>query len=210
VPTARYLKKNGKQVPGASTIAGIGKESGGLVHAAWKLGMEGLNYRDVWGAAATAGTIGHALVEAAIRGTEPEFPTDGAAALGMTAFEAYKQWQAQSKIKWTDTELSLVSEEYGFGGTIDAIGIEEGANTYCLGDWKTGTLYPEHLCQVAAYGRLFEEATGHAVGSYHLCRFNRDTGNFTHARYGNLDKAWEVFLVKKKLHEMLPDLKRML
>jgi hypothetical protein len=208
MPTAIYRLKDGFRVPSVTTVNSIGKESGGLIHWAWNLGMEGRDYRKVRDDAAESGNVGHALVEAAITGKEPVFPTDGAAALGMQAFEAYKHWQSQSRIKWTDTELALVSEKYKFGGTIDAIGVEQGANTYCVGDWKTGGLYPEHLCQMAAYGRLFEEATGHAVGSYHLCRFNRDTGDFAHAYFQNLDDAWEAFLLKRRLYDLQAALKK--
>jgi hypothetical protein len=207
MPTATYRDSKGR-VPSVTTINNIGKESGGLIHWAWSCGMDGLDYRKVRDDAAMAGSIGHLLVEAAIKHTEPQFPTDGARALGEKAFRAYKLWEKQSRIRWTDSELALVSEKHHFGGTIDAIGIPHDSNQYCIGDWKSGGLYPEHLCQVAAYGALFTEATGHPVHGYHLCRFNRDTGDFVHAYFEDLEDAWNAFLLKRELYDLLSKLKK--
>ena len=59
----KYPLKDGTDVPGASTIAKIGEDSSGLIHWAWKLGMEGQDYRKVRDKAADIGTkIGRAHV----------------------------------------------------------------------------------------------------------------------------------------------------
>src|SRR5262252_725242 len=121
MPQIKYRSSNGR-VPSVTTINKIGLEPGGLIHKAWQLGSEGKDYREEWGQAAATGTIGHLLMQAAIKGTEltaEDFPTDGSLDLGMKAFEAFKNFRDALRVKWTDSELSLVSEQYQFGGTID-------------------------------------------------------------------------------------------
>src|SRR5260370_15937732 len=211
MPADIYRTKDGISVPSVTTINKSGQESGGLIHWAWQLGIDGLDYRIMRDEGAKAGEVGHRLVEAAIKHqtlSEKDFPTRGAADVGMKAFEAYQRWEATSRIKWLDSEISLVSEKYRFGGTIDAIGLPDGANTYCIGDWKTGSLYPDHLCQIAAYSRLFEECTGHPVHGAHLCRFNKLTGDFVHAYFDDLSEAWDAFLLKRELYTKLANLKK--
>src|SRR5215472_12953621 len=211
MPAVIYRDKAGARVPSVTTINKIGQDSGGLIHWAWQLGIDGLDYRTVRDDAAKAGEIGHILVDAAIKNRlliDEDFPTSGARDMGMKAFEAYERWEAGTKIRWTDSELSLVSEKYRYGGTIDAVGIPEGANTYCIGDWKTGALYPDHLCQIAAYAHLFEECTGHSVKGAHLCRFNKLTGDFMHAYFEDLSDAWDAFLLKRQLYSKLAELKK--
>ena len=212
MPTAIYKLKNGQRVPSVTGIEGIGKDSGGLIHWAWNEGMHGRDYRASRDAEAHAGEIGHIVCEAAIKRTTPEFPTDGAREIGMKAYEAYKRWEQQCGIRWTDAELSLVSEKYQFGGTIDAIGVEHGQNSYTIADFKTGSLYPEHLGQVSAYAHLFEECTGHPVRSVHLIRFHKQSGDFTHMTFGGeaMEYAWETFLLKRELFDRIKKMKKYL
>ena len=61
-PPQGYFNAAGERIPGTTTIIGRFKESGALVHWAWKLGMEGKDYREV--RAADAGTAAHAMMEA--------------------------------------------------------------------------------------------------------------------------------------------------
>ena len=209
--TAIYKLANGDRVPSVTTINSIGKESGGLIAWAHNLGLQGLDYRKVRDSAAEAGTIGHLLVEAAIKRKKlrkEDFPTNGSADVGLKCFAAYERWCELNRIRWTDSELALVSEKYQFGGTIDLLGVEQDSNAYSLGDIKTGGLYPEHLCQMAAYGQLFAECTGNHVANYHLLRFNRDTGDFIHAYFADLDDAWQAFLLKRELYDRLKLLRK--
>jgi len=148
-------------------------------------------------------------MQAAIKGTAPtaeDFPTDGSLELGMKAFEAFKLFRDALRVTWTDSELSLVSEQYQFGGTIDAVGVSEASNsTYEIGDWKTGRVYPDHQYQVAAYAYLFEECTGYHVARAHIVRFDKLSGDFVHRSIGEerLAQAWEVFLTKRRLYDQL-------
>lgn len=63
MPTQVYRLKDGTRVPSVTTIISRFKESGGLVHWAWQLGIDGKDYRKVRDEAADAGTLAHALLE---------------------------------------------------------------------------------------------------------------------------------------------------
>ena len=47
-PKGGYKLEDGTRVPGVTTVAGAYGDKGGLVHAAWKLGSEGKDYRKEW------------------------------------------------------------------------------------------------------------------------------------------------------------------
>jgi hypothetical protein len=211
MPTFVYRTSDNDRVPSVTTINKIGQDSGGLIHWAWSLGMDGKDYRKVRDDAAEGGTVGHALVEAAIHGKEADLSkfSEEAKAAGAIAFGAYKQWLAQTRIEMIFSEIPLVSERYRFGGCIDAV--SRGANgQLCLVDFKTGSVYPDHLCQVAAYRMLWEENNPDQKieGGFHLCRFNRETGDFAHHYFAHLNEAWEAFVLKRKLYDLLAVLKK--
>jgi hypothetical protein len=41
-----------------------------------------------------------------------------------------------------------------------------------------------------------------------LCRFNRETGDFAHHYFAHLNEAWEAFVLKRKLYDLLATLKK--
>ena len=62
-PVGGYKLKDGTRVPGASTIAKIGSDPGGLIHWSWEQGIAGIDYRDARDAAGKAGTLVHEAAE---------------------------------------------------------------------------------------------------------------------------------------------------
>lgn len=206
-PKAGYYLADGTRVPGTTTVVGRFKEGGGLIHWAWDLGKQGLDYRDVRDQAAGAGSGTHAMCEADAAGNDPEAALqafDGdvheAARLG---FAAYKEWKETSKIEFVEQEMQLVSEEYRYGGTPDAIG-------YCNGklsliDIKTGRIYSDHVIQVAAYRQVWHENRPQdQLESFHLLRFNRETGGFAHEMLPPhvVDLGWEQFKLLRQAYEI--------
>lgn len=212
MPTQPYLI-DGKRVPGVTTILSRFKESGGLIHWAWKLGMEGKDYREVRDQAADAGTIAHAMMEAHIKNAPFDASQYDLAMIerAKPAFDAFLEWATNSRFEVTETEVPLVSKAYRFGGTRDAILI---SGKRAIGDWKTSnSIYPEMLCQLAAYGILDEEAGNVIEGGFHLLRFSKqekpdDPVQFTHHYWSQLDKAREAFLLMRQLYDLMADLKR--
>jgi hypothetical protein len=213
-PRAGYHTADGKRVPGVTTVLGRFKESGGLIHWAWDLGMQGLDYRVVRDSAADAGTLCHTMVDAWIHGdSTTEALLDGEADIevrnkALIAFGAFREWADQTQLVVTHTEMPLVSETYRFGGTFDAI-LVKGKRS--MGDWKSSNaVYPEYLAQVAAYGLLWEENFPDEPidGGYHLLRFDKAHGDFTHKWWGELDAGRRYFLNLRAAYEEAAELKQ--
>src|SRR3990167_5791438 len=203
-----YKLKNDQRVPWVTTIIGRFKEAGGLIHWAWQLGKEGKDYREVRDDAANAGTLAHQAVEAFIRGQSFVYPEESEIVQkARKAFGAFIEWAEQTQLKATHTEVSMISEKHKYGGTMDALLI---SGKRSVGDWKSSNaLYPEYLVQIAAYGKLWEEnhPDEPITGGYHLLRFDKTNGDYTHKWWDNLDEAWEAFLLLRRLYDIDKNLK---
>lgn len=216
-PKGGYCLKDGTRIPSVTTVISRFKASGGLIHWAWQQGRDGLDYRETRDKAADAGTCAHAMVECDIRqlpfNVNDYQPDVIEKASG--AFNAYTEWKDQTQLVPVATEVSLVSEEYGFGGTLDAMLIN---GKLALGDWKTANaVYHDNLMQLAAYKGLWEEhhPDRPVEGGFHLLRFSKqkhpdDPVSFAHHYWSSLDLAWEQFLLllhayrnDKRLKDML-------
>lgn len=202
-----YLSDGKTRVPSVTTVISRFKDAGGLIHWAWSLGKEGKDYREVRDKAADAGTMAHEAVEAWIHGQNFSFDGDPAVCeKAQKSFGAFLEWANQTQLKVTHTEIPLVSEAHKFGGTFDAILIK---GKRSMGDWKTSNnCYPEYLVQVAAYGKLWEEnyPKEPITGGYHLLRFDKTYGDFHAHWWGELDRAWEAFLLLRRLYEINKEL----
>ena len=193
---------DGVRVPGTTTIINAYKKSDGLVHWAWDLGRQGLDYRNVRDNAAETGTKAHSLIEADIR--KQEFITTDEAAI--KAFGAYQEWRQHTTLQPTHTETPLVSRQYHYGGTLDTMLIQ---GKLSLGDWKTSNaIYIEYLMQLAAYKHLWEEnfPDQPITGGLHLLRVSK-VGDFHHHWWAELDDAWESFLLRRRAYDLDKKLK---
>lgn len=212
MPTQRagyFLADGETRVPSVTTIIGRFKESGGLIHWAWNLGKEGKDYREVRDKAADAGTMAHAAVDAWVRGKEPEFAGDpDICEKAQRAYGAFLDWAQQTNLRVTHSEVPLVSERHRYGGTFDALLVQ---NSRAMGDWKSSNAcYPEYLIQVAAYGHLWEEnhPDEPITGGFHLLRFDKDHGDYHHHWWAELDRAWDAFLHLRELYDIDKELKK--
>ncbi len=172
-PKAGYFLKDGTKVPGTTTICNAYKDSGGLIYWAWNQGKQGLDYRETRDKAGDIGTAAHAMVEAHLRGETiptPPFPE------AHKAFLAFLEWERQNKIEIVEQEIQLVSEEFRYGGTLDAVGLVDGKHV--LLDWKTSKgVYKNYLLQLAAYAYLWNEnCVGREISAAWLVRFSKDDG----------------------------------
>lgn len=212
-----------QRVPGTTTVIGRFKESGGLLQWAFQQGKSGLatlyEKRDE---AANIGTLAHLMVEADINGEPPEKVLDGVkdepAEKAYNAFMMYELWKAQNKINLLSRyqEIQLVSSEYLFGGTPDAIG-EIGGEVILL-DWKTSNgVYQDYLVQLAAYQHLINDGvkmdTGKPLdlkvsGGAHLLRFAKDYPDFGHHYFGDLSQAWRQFQLFREAYDIDKTLKK--
>ncbi len=220
-PKGGYRDADGKRIPGVTTIIGRFKESGALIRWAYGRGRDGEKLYESRDKAGEAGTAAHEMCERHIKGDiliEGGEPTakarevanvpDEMFPLVWSSFQAYLAWERQTQLKIVETEQSYVSEKYRYGGTPDAIG--EIDSKLCLVDWKTSNaVYGDHLYQLAAYRVLWEEHHNQALdGGYHLLRFAKTHGDFTHHFWPNLDEAIEGFKLMRRLYEIDKDIKR--
>lgn len=234
-PKDGYRNAAGDRIPGTTTVIGRFKDSGGLIQWAYKQGREhgDLSARgkdaprhlyDVSGKAADIGTAAHSMVEAHINGDDPEAALSALMGEGedfatkaRSAFNAYLEWASMTRIELLSNyqEIQLVSEEYQFGGTPDAIGRINGK--VVLIDWKTSNgVYQDYLIQLAAYKHLIEngvrmdtrEPLGLTIEGFHLCRFAKEHADFGHHHYPNLDEAWEAFTHMRRLYDLDKGLKQ--
>jgi hypothetical protein len=208
-PARGYRLADGTRVPSVTTIIGKFKEAGGLVHWSWDLGMQGIDYRKVRDEAANIGTIAHGMVESWIKGSPiaPEGPPEQVER-ARNAFQQFIEWADQSRLEVVQSETALVSEKHRFGGTPDAPAMMIGGKL-AMGDWKTSnSVYRDYLLQLAAYGILWEEAHPDQpiTGGYHLMRFAKDSPDFSHHSWGELEEAKEGFLLMRRLYDIVSGL----
>jgi hypothetical protein len=188
----RYKTKDDKIVPGVTTVLGI-LDKPALIHWAWKLGLEGEDYKKVRDKAASIGTIAHYMAECDIKGVKPELSdyTPNDVDKAETAFLAWLDFRAKNHIKPLASEIQLVSEKYRYGGTIDLYATMD--DKLCLIDLKTSSgLYPEMRLQLAAYKNRLEE-NGLPVDQVHLLRIDKESGEFNHHSLGSVEAEWEMF-----------------
>ena len=189
----QYHTADGATVPGVTTVLGVLAKHG-LIHWAWKCGMEGQDYRAVRDTAGNVGTLAHQLIADELRG---EVTTD------LTTFTAEQQgFAAHCMAKWIEwkrdrrptpilVETPMVSAT-GYGGTIDLYARVGRANE--LIDLKTGgAIYPEMLAQLAAYRQLLMEA-GHKVRRARILRIGRNEGEgFEERIVTDFGPYWALF-----------------
>jgi len=203
-PKGGYRAKDGKQIPGTTTVIGRFKDSGGLLWWAFEQGKaaercEITSLYDKRDEAAEAGTLAHDMVEAHILKTcDPQSLVKDVAhdvrVQAKMGYENFLNWFDSTKMKIEETEMQLISERYRFAGTPDAIG-RDTKGRLCLIDWKTSnSVYPDYLIQLAAYKHLWEANRDEPItGGFHLCRFSKSFGDFAHHYYDELEQAWEQF-----------------
>jgi len=215
-PKTGYRLKDGTKVPGVTTIIGRFKDSGGLLWWAFEQGQaaergEINSLYDKRDEAAEAGTLAHDMVEAKIRGWDmPDMSkfNPEIIAQAQQGYENYLRWERSSNIEVIETEVSLVSEIYKYGGTLDAL---MSLGKRALGDWKTSNgVYPDMIIQLSAYKQLWEENYPKEPinGGFHLCRFSKEHADFTHHFWSELDDAWEQFKLFRLAYDIDKKLKK--
>lgn len=208
MPARIYRLEDGTRVPGTTTIIGRFKPSEGLLYWAWNEGIEGRDFRESRDKEATVGTVAHAAVEAEVNGNiffwpdlEPDLKKKAEKAV-----ENWRTWRERVNFKPLHTEISLISEKHRYGGTMDIVEVE---GEIAIGDYKNaGRIYSDNLIQLAAYGMLYEEVHGQPIGSYHLMRFSKERGDWSHFHFEELDDARELFLLYRKAYDLDKSLKK--
>lgn len=221
-PSQGYYNAAGDKVPGTTTIIGRFKESGGLIQWAYKSGREHermvaqgkeapRHLYDVRDAAAEAGTLAHDMIEAHILGKDYEAPavSEDTLTKARNAFAQFLEWRDQSRMEIIATEKAYVSERYQFGGTVDGIGRDIKGRIVLI-DWKTSNgVYQDMLVQLAAYSLLLEEnAPEWTPQGFHLLRVAKESADFAHHYWGELEDAKRAFVLMRDLYQLDGSLKK--
>lgn len=213
-PTQGYRNSKGEKIPGVTTIIGRFKESGALIRWAYNRGKNGLELYDSRDKAAELGTIVHSMVEVYINGKSwddliKDLSRDDYESV-MSAFTAFREWFEANKFKVLEHEIQLVSEEYQFGGTPDAIA-EDSKGRIVLIDFKTSDgVYSDYLYQLGAYKILWNENNPdkQITGGCHLAKFSKEYGDFSHHFFPDITEAERGFLLMRSLYDIDATLKR--
>ena len=150
-------------------------------------------------AAADLGTKAHALIDRIVRGEQvAEIPAEIEAPV-----KAFQQWWAKSGIELVLGDTRVASRQYGYGGSLDALGRRNGK--LVLIDWKTSTaIYTEYALQAAAYAQAFKETYGVACSEAFIVRFGKKLPiEFEVKELADLDLSFQAFLAAKTLKESL-------
>ena len=203
-PKNGYFLKDGTSVPGVTSVISRFKDSSALIK--WAFNQGKLGRPTLYGHLeneANVGTCVHDMADLALDGKSQdeivEFcykalldPVDRGRA--MAAFKAYKEWESAFRVRVVDRELSIVSERYRCGMTLDRVIVV--GNALGLLDFKTSSgVYADQVIQLAAYEKLYEERFPERKldGGCHLIRLPKDGSTFEHRHYVDLRPAWRLF-----------------
>lgn len=222
-----YTTSDGKRVPSVTTIISRFKDATGLLFWANKLGMQGIEYTRALKMAADIGTIMHDLVEDFFHSQKVHNERDiqtmyqckkELAIKARRSFGAFQDWIAGVKLEVIRTELELSSDSHKFGGRMDLIGKVGGKISVV--DWKSANgVYQDYLIQLAAYGMLWDEKekelhriakksgkpkalVPRLVEQYVLLRFDKETGDFHHHSWQELEEAKKQFLLFREAYDI--------
>lgn len=185
---------------------------------AWDCGMQGKNFRDVSKEACDIGTLVHAILEADILGhTWPAIPGDMKEQVD-NAVLGYLHWKDTMSFEPIKTEVSLVDEVRGYGGTMDLVMVSK---QNILSDHKTSKgVYPDHKVQLSSYRNLWDNAQWEVIDGklvpwqkpcdihgLALLQVGKLDGSFHYHFWHELSKGWEVFEHLLAIHKLQKVLK---
>lgn len=214
-PRAGYFLKDGTKVPGTTTIIGRWKESGGLLQWAFQQGKSGAatlyEERDK---AADIGTLAHAYCDGWMRdpASMDDVATLATAARlsgnpdplrALQAFSMFKAWVTGQQATAIPCEEPMISEAHRYGGTPDFMLRIDG--TLAMADLKTSSgIYRDYALQLAAYSILWDENHPHdpITGGYHILRLGKDSPDFEHRYFAELEDAKKCFLLLREAYDL--------
>ena len=153
-------KVNGKRVKSVTTLinAHLGWSKGALIGWTRKHCLKGDDSMAIMKEAGRIGTLAHKMIEEFIKGGVVNLDgyTPNEISQAKTAYYGFYNWFANNNVNFRETEMKLVSEKYGFGGTFDAVAIVN--EKLVLIDFKSSNaVHDEFLIQLAAYRQLWNE-----------------------------------------------------
>ena len=199
-----YKTKDGKRVPGSSTIAKIGDSAEGLIYWAWDLGMQKIDFRKVKDEAADAGTVGHFMIECFLKGNEPDVSDFSATSIDLATniFVKFHDYWEQEGMTFVASELELVSDIHGYGGTIDIIARDRDGRLCIIDEKSSKAIYESHFYQLASYENLWNEHNEEKIARRAIFRNGKKEKGDTELRWiPSLDPYFQTFLAQLALYQ---------
>lgn len=193
-----YYTKDGTRVPSVTTIIrrNLGWGAEGLLGFYRGTALRGRDPEEIRDQAAAFGTYVHRCIEmdqewVPIDDESKPYLAMANIEQGHIAYQLYKQWADRHDLVRKGVELPLVSEKYGFGGTIDMPAEVDGK--LMLLDFKTTkAIRITHWIQLSAYHQLYLECKGKKLEPA-ILHVSWDRKPFLHKRGRSLAKEWRVF-----------------
>ena len=202
-----YKNESGKRLKSVTTIinGNLGWNKGNLLGWTRKHCLNGEDSLKLLKEAGKIGTLAHIMIEEFIKGGAVKLDEYNPSEISQakTAYYGFYNWFANNNITFHETELKLVSEEYQFGGTFDAICEVNGKLVIC--DWKTSNaVYDEFLIQLGAYRQLIQENLGYDIRGAILLRLDKEEKGVYeehHYKIKDLNWGWKMFKLLLKIQE---------
>ncbi len=211
MPAIIYKNKDSNRVPSVTTVLNQwGIKTAPLTYWAYNQGVKGVPLYEK--KEAEVGTIAHLMIDADIKKKKldlSDHPMD-LVTQAEQCFDNFLTWKKQNDFEPVESELSLVSEDHQYGGTLDCVAMINGKLS--IPDWKTGKdVYEDHIIQIIAYAKLWEENfPGHPItGGYQILRTGKEIASFSHNWYGEFPGAWDVFLHLRALYDLAKEIKKL-
>lgn len=197
----KYYAQDGAEVPSVTTVIGnnLGWNKNMLI--AWtkkKALKEGIDSDTIVKESSEIGTLTHYLCENRINNTIPDISTYPKDHLikAKNGYLGFCDWEAFWKpTRYVHSEVSLVSEQYRFAGTIDIVA-EKNGGTHLLDIKTSNHIHPEMVIQLAAYKRLYEEIYKVPILSQSIIKLCKDEPKYEFYPVTDQEDqaAWEVFI----------------
>jgi hypothetical protein len=200
----RY-EENGVLYPSVTQILSVVNKPY-LVAWANKLGLQGIDSRNVAVEATRVGTLTHALIQGFLTGEEVSTQgyTDAQKTAANTAFAGFRSWHAKHDVKLMFSELPIISAEFGYGGTIDALLEVDGS--LALVDFKTSkAISRDYMVQLSAYRTLLRAVRKMDPAKSIILRCDKDVIGYSTAELAekDFDFYFRYFLAAKELYKLI-------
>jgi hypothetical protein len=186
-----------------------------LLAWAWAEGKAGRDFRKVKDQAADIGTLAHFLCECHLKRLEADTSEFSPADLSKAenAVIKFMTWWDNNGFKLVASETQLVSEMFGFGGTLDIVAEDKGGYLHLIDIKTSKAIYDEYWFQVAAYHELWNEThfgTSVLKGETYIVRIGKkaDEDDFEMLGRINLDNEFDVFLKCLALYKAVKETKQ--
>jgi hypothetical protein len=182
----KYTTKDGEVVPSVTTVIGtvLGFNKNALLNWTKYLAFKGQDADKVKKSSASIGTSAHYLIECKIKNEkfdrkELRHLSKDQLIQTTNAYKGWKQWEDDWKPEeYLYTEISMVSEKYKFGGTVDIVAKKDN-KIYILDNKTSNSLHMEMIVQLGAYKLLFEENHDEPIHQCGIIKVEKKTPSYS-------------------------------